>query len=377
MSNERRYPVSSFDIGLRLKLILKNFGLEQTENYFNKIPENLRTYQTYLALLNCYTVSKSVEKAESIMQKARDLGYADKPIWYNLMMNLYNQLGNREKLGELLTEMESKRISYDQFTYSVCLSTCIMASDAVAMDRVLRVMESDPAVSVHWRTLVIAAEGYLRMGSIDEALVVLDKLEKQLKKSSRRYVLLAFLLRLYAEAGKKEELLRIWDMCKDGKVVNKLYISMMRSLMKFNDIEGMEKIFKEWESSATLFDFRVPNFLIDAYCTDGRLEKAEALVAGVLSKGGNPLVTTWCHLAGGYMKKNQVGQAVGSLRKAISACPPKFVSQKHSLMTCLGHLQNDDCREEAEELIKSVRTRGISKESSSSDEAQDCEETLI
>ncbi|KAH6792919.1 hypothetical protein C2S52_003396 [Perilla frutescens var. hirtella] len=362
MTNEKRYPVSPFDIGVRLKLILKNFGIEQAENYFNKIPENMRTYQIYLALLNCYTISKSVDKAESIMQKARDLGYADKPVWYNLMMNLHYQLGNRGKIGELLAEMESKGVSYDHFTYSVCLNSCAMASDAVGMDRVVRIMESDPAVVVHWRTLVTAAEGYLRIGSIDEALIVLDKLEKQLNKSSQKFVLLVFLLRLYAEAGKKEDLYRLWNANKGGKVVNKVYISMMRSLMKFDDIEGMENIFEEWESSASLFDFRVPNFLIDAYSTDGRLEKAEALIARVVSKGGTPLVTTWCHLAGGYLNKDRLDKGVRSLRKAISACPPKFMSQKHSLMTCLEYLQNNDCMEEARALIRSVRTRGISKE---------------
>lgn len=361
MSNEQRYPTTPFDIGLRLKLILKNFGLEQAENYFTKIPESRRNYQIYLALLNCYTVSKSVEKAESIMLKARDLKYADKPIWYNLMMNMYYQLGNREKMGELLSEMESNSISYDHFTYSICLSACAMASDSVGMDRVVRIMESDPSVIVHWRTLVTAAQGYIKIGSIDEAMEVLRKLEKQMKISPHKYVLLAFLLNLYAEAGKKEEIYRIWKATKDGKVVNKVYISMMRSLMKFNDIEGMEKVFEEWESGASLFDFRVPNFLIDAYCNDGCMEKAETLIAKVVSKGGIPIVTTWCYMAGGYITKNQVDKAVRSLRKAISVCPSKFTSQKHSLITCLECLQNNENVEEVKEMIKSFRMKGVSK----------------
>ncbi|XP_057764500.1 pentatricopeptide repeat-containing protein At2g20710, mitochondrial-like [Salvia miltiorrhiza] len=360
MCNGKRYPISPFDIGVRLKLILKNFNIEQAENYFNKIPEHLRTNQIYLAILNCYTISKSVDKAESIMQKARELGYADRPIWYNLMMNLYCKLGNREKLRELLAEMESKGVSYDQFTYSVCLSACAAASDAAGMDRVMSVMESDPSVTVHWQTLVTAAQSYLRIGSFDEAMQLLNKLIKQLARCSQRNVLVVLLLNLCAEAGKKEELHRIWESYKGRKVVNKVYISMIRSLIKFNDIEEVEKIFEEWESGALTFDFRVPNFLIDAYSTDGRVDKAEALIARVVSKGGCPLVTTWCHLAGGYMKKNQVAEALRSLRKAISACPPKFASQKQSLITCLEYLQNNECLEEAEELIKSLRTSGMS-----------------
>ncbi|KAG6391977.1 hypothetical protein SASPL_146179 [Salvia splendens] len=382
MSNEKRYPISPFDIAVRLKLILKNFSIEQTESYFSKIPEHVRTYQIYLALLNCYTISKYVDKAESILQKARDLGYADKPIWYNLMMNLYCRLGNREKLHELLAEMELKGICYDEFTYSVCLSACAAASDAEGMERVVRVMESDPEVVVHWRTLVTAAQGYLRIGSTDEAVEVLKKLEKQLKTCSQKYVLLAFILNLYAEAGKKEELYRIWMASKDKKVVNKVYICMMRSLMKFNDINGMEKIFEEWESGASLFDFRVANFLIDAYCTGGCVEKAEALIDKVVSKGGRPLVLTWCHLAGGYVKKNQIAEAMRSLRKGIAACPSKFMSKKQALITCLEYLQSNECVEEAQELIMSLRTRFISEPSAFNElpgvrEDQDFEEVLV
>lgn len=363
MTNKKRLPVAPFDVAVRLKLILKIFGLDQAENYFNKIPENMRTYQIYLALLNCYAIAKSVDKAESIMQKARDLGYAVKPIWYNLMMNLYYQLGSREKLSDLLIEMEAKGVSYDQFTYSVCLRACAMASDAVGMDKIVMMMESNSVGVVHWQTWVIAAEGYLRIGLIDKGLVILNKLEKQLKVTSKKNnVLFVFLFKLYAEAGKKDELYRMWKLCKQkGKVVNKVYISMMRSLMIFDDIEGMEKIFEEWESSALSLDFRIPNFLIDAYCTDGHMEKAEALITKVMSKGGDPLVTTWCHLVGGYLKKNQVREAVLSLKKAISVCPPKFMSQKDSLITCLEYLENGDCMEKAEELIKSTRMRGISR----------------
>ncbi|KAL8460428.1 hypothetical protein ACS0TY_032096 [Phlomoides rotata] len=387
MTNTKRLPIAPFDIGVRLKLILKNFGMEQAESYFYKIPENLRTYQVYLALLNCYAVAKSVDKAESIMQKARDLGYASKPIWYNLMMNLYCQVANKEKLAAMLIEMEEKGIPYDHFTYSVCLSACVMAYDADGMDKVVRIMETNSMGMVHWRTWCIAAKGYLRIGSGDEAMEITKKLEKQLKETSNNYVFFVFLINLYAEAGKKDELFRVWKIYKQkGKVVNKVYISMMRSLLKFDDIEGMEKIIEEWESGALHFDFRVPNFLIDAYCTDGHLEKAEALLTKVTSRGGNPNVLTWCHLAGGYLRKNQVPEAARCLRKAIAVCPRYFMSQKDYLITCSKHLEKEgDGMEKAVELIKRIRMKGISKKAFSDEfpsltedgELQSCGENQI
>ncbi|KAK6124340.1 hypothetical protein DH2020_041910 [Rehmannia glutinosa] len=383
MTNKRGHPVAPFDVAVRLKLIFRIFGLDQLENYFNKIPENLRTYHVYLALLNCYTMAKSVDKAESIMQKARDLGYVSKAIWYNLMMNLHYQLGNKEKLSDLLIEMEAKGISYDQFTLSVCLRACAMASDEVGMDKIVRIMESDPLVNVHWQTCVIAADGYLKMGLIDKALVILKKLEGKLTTSNKSNILFVFLFKLYAEAGIKDELYRVWNLYKqNGNVVNRVYISMMRALMTFGDIEGTEKIFEEWESSGLSVDFRIPNFLIDAYCTDGRLEKAEELIAKGISKGGDPVAITWCHLAGGYLKKNRVPEAVEALKKAISRCPTKFKT-KDSLITCLEYLEKGD-KEKAEELIKFVRARGISREVASDDtcslikdvEFQSCDENL-
>ncbi|KAJ9690448.1 hypothetical protein PVL29_012876 [Vitis rotundifolia] len=74
MSDKRYIPLMPRDIALRMNLILKVHGLEQVENYFNNIHKNLKTYQVYIALLNCYALEKSVDKAEAIMQRLRDLG---------------------------------------------------------------------------------------------------------------------------------------------------------------------------------------------------------------------------------------------------------------------------------------------------------------
>ncbi|KAL3851311.1 hypothetical protein ACJIZ3_013193 [Penstemon smallii] len=363
MTNKRHLPVSPFDVSVRLKLIFKVFGLKEVEDYFSKIPENLLDYPVYLALLNCYTISRSVDKAESIMWKIRDLGYGTKPVWYNLMMDMHLRLGNREEMTGLLTEMERKGICHDQFTYSVCLNARVMASDAGGMDKIVRKMESDRKNIIHWRTYVIAAEGYLKMGLIDKALAMLNKLEGQLSTSKENSTLYVLILKLYAETGKKDELYRIWNVYKSNeKVMNKVYFGMMRSLMKFDDVEGMEKILEEWESSGLVYDFRVPNFLIDTYCSDGRLEKAEALISKGISKGGDASVTTWCHLAGGYLKRNELPKVVEALEKAISVCPPRFKSRKESVITCLKYVEEGESMEKVEELIKFLRTESLSKE---------------
>lgn len=134
---------------------------------------------------------------------------------------------------------------------------------------------------------------------------------------------------------------------------------MMRSLMKFNDIEGLEKIFNEWELSGLSYDYRISNFLIDAYCRNGLLMKAEDIINSGLAKGGNPLVITWCHLAAGYLKENQVPDTMEALRKAISLSFAKSKPSKDSLTACLEFLDNVKYLEKVEEFTRFLRAENI------------------
>ncbi|CAA0825291.1 Pentatricopeptide repeat-containing protein -mitochondrial [Striga hermonthica] len=361
MTNKRGYAIAPYDAALRLKLICKNFGIEQVEKYFEKIPEKLKTFHVYLSLLNCYTVARSVDKAESTMRKARDLGYVSKPIWYNLMMQLYHKVGNREKVTDLLTEMDAEGISPDQFTFFVCMSSSAESSDAVGMGKILKIIESDPTLNTGWQAHFVAAEGYLKMGMFDEALDILNKMEKKSVKHEKEDLLFVFLIKLYAEAQKKDAVYRVWNRRrKTGKLTNKVYISMMRALGKFADIEGMEKILDEWDSSGMSLDFRVPNFLVDAYCSSGRLDRAVALIARVASRDCRDVVT-WCKLAEGYVKENQMPKAVEALKKAMAECAPN-VGARETLAACLECLGKCGNWEKAIELVKSVRMRGVCRE---------------
>ncbi|KAL2467262.1 Pentatricopeptide repeat-containing protein [Abeliophyllum distichum] len=156
--------------------------------------------------------------------------------------------------------------------------------------------------------------------------------------------------------GKKDEIYRVWNEYKqNNKVLNKVYMSMIRALMKFDDIEGAENIFEEWESSGLSYDFRVPNFLIDAYCKNGLLEKAGALLQRGISQGGDPNITTWRHMAGGYIMKNQVSKAMEALRKAISTYSSK--PSKDTLTTCIKYLER---REDVKMFTGSLCAEGIS-----------------
>ncbi|KAH7836515.1 hypothetical protein Vadar_002302 [Vaccinium darrowii] len=305
MTDKRYIPLSQVDVASRLRLILRVHGLEQAEKYFNNLPQQLKGFEVYTALLRCYASEKSLEKAESVMQKLRDMGFARTPWCYNILLNLYYHVGSKEKFDVLMREMEEKGF-YNDNTFTIRLNAYAASFDSDGMDSTVEKMESDPRVILKCSTYAVAAHAYLKVGQVNKALEMLKKSEGHIATDKRKKIAFRALIKLYAQAGNKDGLYRIWNMYKNsGKVYNTGYVTMLSSLLDINDIKGAEKIFKEWESTGLYYDFRIPNFLIDAYCRNGNFGKAEALLNEGIGKGGNPNHRTWCHLAG----KGDVEQA--------------------------------------------------------------------
>ncbi|XP_059291852.1 pentatricopeptide repeat-containing protein At2g20710, mitochondrial-like [Lycium ferocissimum] len=360
MTDRKYFPLQPADVRTRINLMYKVKGLEEAEKYFNSIPQILRRPEVYTALLNCYTNEKSVEKAEAIMQQLRDMGFAKGTLCYNYMMNLYYKTGTWEKMDNLMNEMEQKGINFDEFTLTIRLTAYAAVGDSEGMDRIVAMMESDKHLVLHWDTYSIAAEKYLKVGQVEKALELLSKLDSMILTREKSYGAYNSLLKLYAEAGKKEEVHRVWDLYKQNmRILNKGYISVMSSLLKFGDTEGVEKIFEEWESEALSYDFRVPDVLIHCYCRNGLLGKAKALMDKGMSKGGVPWVTTWCHLANGYIHEDLVPEAVEALKKAISICPLDYKPSRETLVTCVKYWEKQGNVDNAEEFVRSLETEHI------------------
>ncbi|XAR66457.1 hypothetical protein NMG60_11012708 [Bertholletia excelsa] len=323
MSNKMYVPVSTGDVVSRLNLISRVRGIEKAENYFNNIPQKLKDFRVYTALLNCYANENHVEKAES---DTAALQYVDESLL---------SMGNWQKMDILMHEMEEKGIRCDSFTFAIRLTAYAAVSDCKGIDDMVMRMESDPDIVVDGASYAVAADGYLKAGQNDKAFEMLKRLEGLVTKTKRRTFTFHFLLKLYADADKKDEVYRIWDLYKENcRICNKGYMSMMGSLLKFNDIEGIEKLFREWEMKGLSYDFRIPNFLIDAYCRNRLLEKAEALIYKGINKGGKPLDTTWYLLAGGYLEDNQFPKAVEALKNAIAAHLPGSYLRPDILSAC-------------------------------------------
>ncbi|KAK3009419.1 hypothetical protein RJ639_014128 [Escallonia herrerae] len=358
-TTDKRYiSLTPGDIATRMHWMTRVHGIEELENYFKNIPQQLKDLDVYIALLNCYALVRSAEKAENAMQKLRDMGYR-KPLAYNVLMNLYYQAGSWDKMDCLMQEMDEKGIYFDVYTLTLRLSAYSAASDREGIDKILKRMESDPRIVMDCDAYAAASNGYLKLGLVEKALEITKKLEGLIPTSKKRTFTLDCLLRLYAWTGKKDELYRIWELYKKEKIFNKGYISMLSALNILDDIEGAEMIFEEWELRGLSYDFRIPNFLIAAYCRHGHLGKAEALVDKWVVKGVDPLSSTWFTLAGGYIADNQVPKAVEALKKAICVCPPNWKPRMNTMVACLEFLERHKDVEVKEEFTRSLEGEGV------------------
>ncbi|XP_077241761.1 pentatricopeptide repeat-containing protein At2g20710, mitochondrial-like [Tasmannia lanceolata] len=354
MADQRRVGLSGGDIAVRLDLICKVHGLEHAEKYFNEIPQESKNLKTYGALLNCYAQEKYIEKAETLFEKMKELGL-DKPLAYNALMKVYYLSGQHEKLDMLMQGMEQKGIPQDKYAFCIRMSAYTAISDIDGMENILKKMEKDPKIIMDWDVYSLAAVGYTKVGSVDKALAMLKKLEGLITVKKR--VAYDFLLTLYAGLGQKDEIYRIWDLYKSlpEKLNNASYLNMINSLLKLDDIEGAEKIVDDWDSGCTVYDFRVPNRLILAYCKNGLLTKAESFVNKALERGKTPNVITWYCLAMAYMEDKQISKAAESMKKAMLVAYPGWRLNPDFPAKCLEHFVGQGDVEGAEEFVRLLR----------------------
>ncbi|KAF7142144.1 hypothetical protein RHSIM_Rhsim06G0132300 [Rhododendron simsii] len=253
MAHRWNLALSPGDIAVQLDLVSKVHGLEQAEN------------------------NKSLDRAESIMQKTREFGVVRKSLSSNVMLNLYSKMAKQENFDALIQEMEEKGISCYQSTLYNRLNAYATVPDINGMEKLLSLMEANRLFTIDWHAYIIAANGYMKAGVTEKSLTMLKKSEQHIK--GWRGFAYEILLTLFA---------------------------------------SLENILVEWESVNTSFDLDIPNLLINAYSRKGPLEKAEACISRDVERGQRPTAGTWDRIATGYYKDNQMAEAVETMKKAIA-----------------------------------------------------------
>ncbi|XP_059285029.1 pentatricopeptide repeat-containing protein At2g20710, mitochondrial-like [Lycium ferocissimum] len=357
IKNSKHFDILAGDVAVQLDLISKAHGLKAAETYFNSIPDDLRTYQVYAALLNCYADAKVLNKAEDTMQKLKELGYAG-TVAYNVMLTLYSKMGDVEKLHSLVLEMEDKGIAADVITYNIVLTAYASVPDVTEMEKLLMKMEADPLL-IDWSPYTVAAKGFLKAGDIEKAYETLKKCE-HLFKGNRARLAIDVLVTLYTSMGKKDDVYRIWNKFKRKvKHHNSSYHCMISGLEKLDDLDGAEQIFAEWEAKWLHFSFGIPILLVTAYCKKGHMEKAISIIEKLVESGKHPNGSTWNRLAHGYCVRNDMEKAVEMMRKAILASEPGWKPHFHSLASCVKYLQSKGDTQREQELKDLLRVRDL------------------
>ena len=105
MTDSRYLIISPGDVAVRSDLIHIVHGLEGAKNYFNAMSVKLKTYNVHCSLLRGYVRENSIDKAEAVMQEMRNMDVRESSFPYNMLISLYTQNGEYDKIDMLIGEM--------------------------------------------------------------------------------------------------------------------------------------------------------------------------------------------------------------------------------------------------------------------------------
>lgn len=357
MTDRKKDEMKPGGFAIRLDMISKLHGLDKVEEYFDSIPSSSRVDKVYSALLNCYSEKKYLQKADDLFKKMKELGFVKSALSYNVMLSLYSRTGNHDKFDVLVQEMKENGIAGDSYTFNIRLNT-YAETDLERMEKLFSEMEADSQVKVDLFTHSIAIKGYLKAGLSEKALPLIMKTEDLIKSEGKR-IDYEHLMTIYASAGRKDDVYRVWNLYKDkGWAFNTGYLSLLSSLLKLEDLEGVDKIFEEYESWTTSFDHRIASLLIITYCKKGLLEKAVAYAERLTRRGNELNAIAWHCLATNCCLDGQMAKAVEMMRKAILASGRKLRLNPSTLAACLEYLKREGDKEAAHEILGFLRENG-------------------
>lgn len=317
MSNKGLCSFLAGDRAMQMDLIGKVQGLNAAETFFHELNEEEKNEKTYGALLNCYVREGLADKSISLMQKMEELGFVTSTLTFNDLMCLFNRTGQLEKIPEVFSLMKKKGLHPDNYSYRICMNAFGAKSDLKNMEMLLEEMKAVPHLKMDWTTYSTVASLYMKFGLKEKAIFYLKKLED---KTFRNAVAYNHLISHYASLGNKDEMKRFWALQKVAckKQLNRDYINMLGALVKLNELEEAKNLVEEWNASCKFYDFRVPNVLVIGYCKNRLIEKAEALIEGIISKGKTPSPNSYGIIASAHLDEGNMEKSSEFLKKALA-----------------------------------------------------------
>ncbi|KAF7803462.1 pentatricopeptide repeat-containing protein [Senna tora] len=346
---------SSTEHAVHIDLMGKVNGYPSAESYFNSLKEQDKNNKTYGALLNCYARQLQTDKALSHLQKMKDLGFASSPLSYNDIMCLYTNIGQHEKVIDVLNEMQKNKVLPDNFSYRICINSYGVRSDIDGMERILNEMENQSHIVMDWNTYAVVANFYIKARLTSKAIDALKKSEERLdKKDGLGY---NNLISLYARLGEKTEVIRLWEREKSDckRCLNRDFTTMLESLARLGELEEAEKVLKEWESSGNCYDPQIPDIVITGYTKKGLHEKAEAMLKSLQKRGKATVPKSWIVVAGGYLDKGEMENALQCLQAALRVQNKGWKPNPNVVSGIISWLGDKGNAEDLEALVGTLR----------------------
>ncbi|KAI4331866.1 hypothetical protein L6164_016819 [Bauhinia variegata] len=316
MNNRRqRFRLSENDAAIQLDLVAKVRGVSSAEEYFIRLTDNLKDRRTYGALLNAYVWARLKDKAESLFDTMRNKGYATHAVPFNVMMTLYMNLEEYDKVDLMISEMIEKNIQLDIYSYNIWIASCGSQGSIEKMEQAFEKMTKYKIIIPNWTTFSTMATMYIKMDKLDKAEECLRNVEGSIRGSKDR-IPFHYLLSLYGNAG-------------------------------------AEKLYEEWLSVKSTYDPRIGNLLIGWYVKNGNADEALGIFEHMIKVGGRPNSSTWELLGGkldsstwelladGHIGENRISEALTCFEEAFKADSSKSWRPKPESVSAFFRLSQD------------------------------------
>ncbi|KAK9139178.1 hypothetical protein Scep_008859 [Stephania cephalantha] len=341
----------------RIDLLWKSQGVEAAEKYFADLPPPAKNKATYGALLCCLCCEKMAEKAMALWEKMQAQNFVLNTFVYNQLMSLYLKLGEPAKVPLLAQEMKAIYIEPDVFTCNLLMNSYSSMNDIEGVERVVE--ECKKAGKIDWSVYCNLAAVYVAAGLNTKAELVLKEIERMKKLKDRKAF--HYLLSLYASIGDASAVNRAWESLKSAfpKTTNLSYLTMLQTLSRLNDLDGLKKCFEEWEQCNLSYDIRLVNVILKVYLNKDMIETANSFLERAVIKGFNHTFSTYAPFIDFYVRNDQLDLAMKCLEKAI---PVVKHDELHIYEEKLGIFQSyfqlkkdDDGMEELHRILKQAK----------------------
>ncbi|OMO51952.1 hypothetical protein COLO4_37452 [Corchorus olitorius] len=307
----------------RLDLIAKTRGLHKAESYLQMVPLSFKGELIYRTLLANCVVANNAKKAEEVFNKMKDLEFPITAFACNQLLLLYKRF-DKKKIADVLLLMEKENVKPSLFTYKLLIDTKGLSHDITGMDEIVQTMKAE-GHEPDTGTKFILAKHYVSGGLTEKAEAVLKEMEGDNLKENRWAC--RFLLPLYAELRKADDVGRVWKVCESKPRLEECTAAIL-AWGKLNKVEEAEAVFDRMLKVTKKLPARCYTALLKVYSDHKMLQKGKDLVKIMGDTGCVIGRFTWDALIKLYVEAGEVEKADSILQKACqqNQLKPLYIS---------------------------------------------------